>query len=120
MDSAKLTDLVSTMRTLGVTRLRTAEVELELGPRLTGLEGSQLSSESTRRGQVPPPLQETNLEAASPVKSDASKLDEVTRSQIEQLTSLIRMGDSELLDKLFPAKEATQDEVVAAADEAAS
>lgn len=91
MEAEKLRSLVALCREMGVTALKTADVELTLAP---------LPTNDTQRSQEP-------LNA---------KLDETTRAQLESLTSLIKMGDSDLLDRLFPATEATQDDIIAAAE----
>ena len=78
MSPKELKALVKTMRSLGVTHFKEGDVELELSP--------EVPMKQPRRSKK-------SLEEEKEIKH-----------KVEQLASVMSLGDEELLDRLFPDK----------------
>jgi hypothetical protein len=72
LDSKELKKIAKTMRELGITHLKTADIELNL----TDVAPRKASKKEEDKGEIP--------------------------HVIEELTSLLKLGDADLIERLFP------------------
>lgn len=82
MTPGEFREFAKTMREFGLTRVKMGDVELEFAPSLGGSIGNAQSD--------PTPVGTTSAES-NPIEH-----------KVEQLTSLMKLGDVALVDALFP------------------
>lgn len=86
MNAKELKAIAFTMRSFGVTHLKTNEYELTVS-----LE--QLDHKASKRQYNRKPV---------PVDAPAPEDDDIIQHKIEQLTSVMKLNDNDLVDALFP------------------
>jgi hypothetical protein len=101
MTSKELQKLMESLRANGITYLRTHELEV----RLNGSEPIAELSEDEGLSRINPPqdLPPESVSTDSPTdpKSDEKAAGDVPH-KVEELTSLMKLSDQELLNRLFP------------------
>jgi hypothetical protein len=87
MDSKELKKIAKTMKALGITHLKTAEFELTMAADTN----------------VPAPKVETKPIPVVPLEKSLSPEEEAKIvHKVEELKSIMQLGDMELLDRMFP------------------
>jgi len=92
MDHRELRDIAQVMKDFGIASYKAHGVELVMS-----LSDSKVSEVATPKEEVP------TLESNPP-----ESLNDPIKHQVEQLTNLMKLNDSDLVDSLFP--DHTQDE----------
>lgn len=91
MTPRELTKLVKTMKALGVTSLKTKGVDISFGKQENPIE--------------PAPVKNVLPITASDSPLAAEEENKI-RVKIEEMQSIMQIGDADLVDRLFPVKEA--------------
>lgn len=91
MTPREIKALVKILRAQGVIRFKSADIELEM---------ASIERIATRAPKPPQPVKDPDP-------------DEPIKHKVEELTSLLKLSDADLVDSLFPDHSNAQDEVEA-------
>lgn len=100
MNAREIKALIKVLRTSGVTRFKSADFEIEMGSSNQGDCANPLNSNRLVRSQPPQPIKDPEP-------------DEPIKHKVEELTSLLKLSDVDLVDSLFPDHSNAADEVEA-------
>lgn len=108
MTAKQTENLVRALARLGVTYVKTSEIEVHLSANSDA--HSDPIVEQVETSLPRSPLQTPQATVASPPQpKEGEKSDKEIPHTIEELASLLKLSDKDLLDRLFP--DATQEEV---------
>lgn len=87
MTSKQLRSLAKTMRELGITHLKTADIELSF---------------TSPAAEASLPKQKASIPVEQPLSPEE---DAEIRHKIEEVRSVMQLGDEDLVERLFPVRE---------------
>lgn len=94
MTPGEFREIVMTMKEFGVSYVKMGKLELTMGPGSLGAQAPTSSSHSPGHGGSTPPPVVFPLETAN--------LPDPIKHKVEEVTSLLKLGDIDLVNRLFP------------------